>query len=183
MALREIVITGHPVLRKKAKKVEKITPLDLQLMDDMAETMYNAPGVGLAAPQVGVSKRIVVVDVGDGLFKLVNPKIIYSEGSEIDAEGCLSVPGLIGDVERYTKITVKATTPDGKTIKIDAENFFARCLQHELDHLDGVLYTDKASNMREPEPFDEEEEIDDEEEDETEESESESLIEKEENIP
>ena len=104
--------------------------------------------MGLAAPQIGISKRIIVVDVGDGLHKLVNPKIVSSEGSEVDVEGCLSVPGLIGDVERFVKITVKATTPEGKSIKIDAENFFARCLQHEIDHLDGILAISRCSDPK-----------------------------------
>lgn len=154
MALRNIVLIGEPVLRKKARKVDRVTPLLEQLMEDMAETMYAAPGIGLAAPQVGVSKRIIVVDVGEengGLHKLINPKVIFSEGSEIDTEACLSVPGKVGDVERAAKVVVKAMTPEGKYIKIEAEGLFARCLQHEIDHLEGILYVDKAEDIREPE--------------------------------
>ena len=161
MALRRITLIGEPVLRKKAKKVKKLSPLIKQLIEDMVETMYDAPGVGLAAPQVGISKRIIVVDVGDGtLYKLINPKIIHSEGSEVGIEACLSVPGKVGDVERYTGIVVKAMTPDEKFIKIEAEDFLARCLQHEIDHLDGILYVDKAENVREAteEEFEEAEE-------------------------
>lgn len=150
MALREVIHIGNPVLRKKAKKVEKITPLILQLIEDMAETMYDEPGIGLAAPQVGVSKRVIVVDVGDGLFKLINPKITSAEGTEIDTEGCLSVPGKIGEVERYAKIGIKAMDPEGKIVRLEAEGLFARCLQHEIDHLDGILFVDKAENIREP---------------------------------
>lgn len=152
MAIREIVLIGNPVLRKKAKKVEKITPLELQLMDDMAETMYAAPGIGLAAPQIGVSKRIIVVDVGDGLHKLINPKITHKEGTEVTTEGCLSIPGLVGDVERAARVIVKAMNQEGRIVKIDAEGILATCLQHEIDHLDGILYVDKATNIREPEP-------------------------------
>lgn len=185
MAIRQIRILGDEVLRKKAKKVDNITPLLLQLLDDMAETMYEEPGIGLAAPQVGISKRVIVVDVGDGLHKLINPKIVHSEGSEVGSEGCLSVPGKIGDVERFTSIIVKAMDPTGKIVKIEAEGLFARCLQHEMDHLDGILYIDKATNVREPTPGeDDEEEYEDAEEDELEDSdetESEEIEEKSEN--
>jgi len=149
MAIREITLIGHPVLRKKAKKVDKITPLVKQLLDDMAETMYKAPGIGLAAPQVGVSKRAIVVSVGEKLYKLLNPKVVSSEGSEIASEGCLSIPGKIGDVERATSIIVKAMNIDGKYIKIPADGILARCFQHEIDHLDGILYVDRATNVRE----------------------------------
>ena len=160
MAIREIVQIGDPVLRKKTKKVDKITPLILQLLDDMAETMYAAPGVGLAAPQIGISKKIVVVDIGEGLLKLINPKILHAEGAEVGTEACLSVLGKVGDVERATDIVVKAMTPEGKFIKIEAVDFMARCLQHEIDHLDGILYVDKATDVRDAteEEFEEAEE-------------------------
>ncbi len=157
MAIRKIRLIGDPVLRRKAKKVERIDSLILQLLDDMAETMYQAPGIGLAAPQVGVSKRVIVADVGEGLYKLINPKIVLSEGSEIDTEACLSIPDKIGDVERATKIIVKAMGVDGRYFKFEAEGLLARCLQHEIDHLDGILYIDKATNIRKPEPPPEEE--------------------------
>ncbi len=160
MAIKEIVQIGDPVLRKKARKVDKITPLILQLLDDMAETMYAAPGVGLAAPQVGISKRIIVVDIGEGLLKLINPKILHAEGAEVGPEACLSVLGKVGDVERATDIVVKAMTHEGKYIKIEAVDFMARCLQHEIDHLEGILYVDKATNVRDAteEEFEEAEE-------------------------
>lgn len=151
MAIRKIIFEGDPILRKKSKKVKRIDPLTLQILDDMAETMYAAPGIGLAAPQVGINERLVVIDVGDGLLKLINPKITYfGEEKEVDTEGCLSVPGMIGDVERPIVVTLKAQGPDGKFFRIEeADGMLARCIQHELDHLDGVLYIDKAENMRE----------------------------------
>lgn len=157
MAIRKIRLIGDPVLRRKAKKVERVDSLILQLLDDMAETMYQAPGIGLAAPQVGVSKRVIVADVGEGLYKLINPKIVHSEGSEIDTEACLSIPNKIGDVERATKIIVKAMGVNGRYFKFEAEGLLARCLQHEIDHLDGILYIDKATNIRKLKPPTEEE--------------------------
>lgn len=161
MAIKEIVQIGDPVLRKKAKKVDKITPLILQLLDDMAETMYAAPGIGLAAPQVGVSKKIIVVDIGEGLLKLINPKILLlSEDLETATEACLSVLGKVGEVERAVDVVVKAMTPDGKFVKIEATDLMARCLQHEIDHLEGILYVDKATDVRDAteEEFEEAEE-------------------------
>lgn len=148
MAIREITLIGNPVLRKKAKKINRVTPLIKQLLDDMAETMYRAPGIGLAAPQVGVSKRVIVVDVGEKLYKLINPKVVSSEGLETGTEGCLSVPGKVGEVDRATNVVVKAMNTDGRYIKIEAEGFLSRCFQHEIDHLDGILYVDKATNVR-----------------------------------
>ncbi|MCD4785967.1 MAG: peptide deformylase [Candidatus Eremiobacteraeota bacterium] len=148
MAIREIVLIGNPVLRKKAKKIDRIIPLIKQLIDDMVATMYKAPGIGLAAPQVGVSKRVIVVDVGERLYKLINPKIVSSEGLETGTEGCLSVPGKVGEVERATNVVVKAMNTDGRYIKIEAGGFLAKCFQHEIDHLDGILYVDKATDIR-----------------------------------
>jgi len=159
MALLRIRHDGDPVLRKKSRKVEKPDPIILLMMDDMAETMYGVNGIGLAAPQVGVNKRFVVVDVGDGqgLFKMINPRVIAtSETSCVDVEGCLSVPGLQGEVERPETITVKAMGPDGKYFKKEAEGLLARCIQHEIDHLDGILFTDKAISVWEPKAEEEE---------------------------
>jgi peptide deformylase len=153
--IREIKVFDEPVLRKKSKKVDRIDPYILRLLDDMTDTMYDAMGIGLAAPQIGVSKRLIVVDVGEGLYKMINPKIIQEEGSEVTTEGCLSIPGKHGDVERSSKITVKAQMPDGKYTKIEAEGLFAICLQHEIDHLDGTLFTDKAVNIRDDQMDDE----------------------------
>ena len=135
MAKRQIRISTDEVLRKICKPVKEITPNTLTLLDDMAETMYDANGVGLAAPQVGVLKRIVVIDIGDGLVELINPVIVEATGSQIDYEGCLSVPG-------YVK--VEALNRDGEKIIAEGEELMAVALCHELDHLDGILYIDKA---------------------------------------
>ena len=150
MALREIVQIGEPVLRKKAKKVEVIDEKILQILDDMADTMYNADGVGLAAPQVGILKRIVVIDIGDGLLELINPEIIETSGSQVGNEGCLSFPGYSAPVERPNYVKVKALDRNGDEIIVEGKELMARALCHETDHLDGVLYVDKA--MEAPTP-------------------------------
>ncbi len=160
MAILDIVKDPAPVLRKKAKPVTKVNAAVRQLLDDMAETMYKAPGVGLAAPQVGVSKRIVVIDPHDevtGLIQLINPEIVHTEGWVLGTEGCLSVPGFVGDVYRYEKIKVVALDRNGRKVYFDAEGWLARIFQHEIDHLDGIMYTDKCQNLREVEPGSEEE--------------------------
>lgn len=149
MALRTIRYYGDPVLRKKAQIVKTIDPLLLRLLDDMAETMYAAKGYGLAAPQVGVSKRVIVVDVGEGLHKLINPKLQACSGNESGPEGCISLPNIFGEVERFQKVVVKALNPEGKSIRIEGEGLLARALQHEMDHLDGKLFVDTAREMRE----------------------------------
>lgn len=144
MAIRKIVILGEDeVLRKKSRRVDKFDKRLRELLDDMADTMYEADGVGLAAPQVGILKRVVVIDVGDGLLELVNPEIVYSEGAVVGAEGCLSVPGKRGTVERPEKVTVIAQDRHGKGFQVEAEGLMAVCLCHELDHLDGTVYVDK----------------------------------------
>ena len=143
MAIRNVLIEGDETLRKKSREVTQITPRMRTLIEDMAETMYAAEGVGLAAPQVGILRRIVVIDVGDGLVELINPEIISAEGAEVGAEGCLSVPGRRGTVERPTKVVVRALDRKGRQIEFTAEGFFARAVCHELDHLDGVIYVDK----------------------------------------
>jgi peptide deformylase len=157
--LREILTEGHPTLRKVAKKVDPADiedPIFQQLLDDMFETMYDAPGIGLAAPQIGISKRIFTIDLQDddlpsaGPRVFINPKFTVSEG-EIEAiEGCLSVPGMVGDVRRFSRIVCVALDRRGKKFSVDAGGLFARCLQHEMDHLDGILYIDKAQNLRRP---------------------------------
>ena len=145
MALRNIVnYKTDDILRKKAKSVEKIDDKLLTLLDDMAETMYEANGVGLAGPQVGVLKRIVVVDVGTGLFKLINPVIEKTEGEEEDTEGCLSFPQIYGKVKRPQKVIVKALNEKGENITLEATDLLARAFCHEIDHLDGVLFIDKV---------------------------------------
>ena len=142
MALREIVQIGEPVLRKKAKKVEVIDEKILQILDDMADTMYNADGVGLAAPQVGILKRIVVIDIGDGLLELINPEIIETSGEQIGEEGCLSIPGVSEDVRRPNYVKVEALNEKGEEFVLEAEELLARAVCHENDHLDGILFVD-----------------------------------------
>jgi peptide deformylase len=154
--IREILTEGHPTLRKIAKKVDPAEigdPIFQQLLDDMFATMYDAPGIGLAAPQIAVSKRIFVVDLqdeedGHGPLVVINPKFTVTEG-EIEAiEGCLSVPGYIGDVTRFEHVVCTGLDRHGKKISLDGAGLFGRCLQHEMDHLNGVLYIDKAKNVR-----------------------------------
>jgi peptide deformylase len=124
--------------------VPKITPNIHKLLDNMAETMYSAKGVGLAAPQIGVSKRVVVVDIGDGLIELINPRIVSQEGEHIDVEACLSVPNVQGEVLRAEKVTVEALDRNGKKVGYTATGFAARAFQHEIDHLNGILFIDKV---------------------------------------
>ena len=148
MAILEIKEYGDPVLREKALPVEEVTPEILNLIKDMAETMYTASGVGLAASQVGVPKRIILVDgEEDGLIVLINPMIIKSEGEVVAEEGCLSVPDIYSQVKRSSKVTVKALNQNGDPIEITKEDLTARALQHEIDHLDGILFIDRIGRM------------------------------------
>ena len=145
MALRLIRTEEDPILRKKSRVVEKIDEKIVTLVKDMAETMYAADnGVGLAAPQVGILKRIVVIDIGEGLNVFINPEMLESSGSDVDIEGCLSIPGRQGEVERPTKVKVKALNENGEEFIMEAEDFMARAICHELDHLEGILFIDKA---------------------------------------
>lgn len=146
MALRTIRKNGDELLRKKSKKVDVINERILTLLDDMVETMHDADGVGLAAPQVGILKRVVVIDIGEGVLKLINPEIISTEGNYIDVEGCLSIPGEQGQVERPYKVKVKALNEKGEEIIVEGEELLARALCHEIDHLEGVLFIDKVIN-------------------------------------
>ena len=151
MALRKIVTKEDPVLRKKCRKVEVFDKRLWDLLDDMKETLYKAEGAGLAAPQVGMLKRIAVIDVGDGYIELVNPEITErSEEIQEEAEGCLSVPGEFGITRRPKWVIVKAQNRDGKWVIDKGEDLKARCFCHELDHLDGILYTDNAVRMLAP---------------------------------
>ena len=143
MAVMKILRLGDETLRKKSHPVTKIDRRTVGLLKDMAETMYAADGCGLAAPQVGILRRMVVIDVGDGLIELINPEIIESEGEEIGVEGCLSVPGRRGTVKRPAKVVVRALDKKGREIELTAEGFLARAVCHELDHLDGIVYVDK----------------------------------------
>jgi peptide deformylase len=155
MAIRFIVKDPDPVLREHAKPVPKITPNIHKLLDDMADTMYEAQGVGLAAPQIGILKRVIVMDCGEdfgGLIELVNPEIISKEGEQFGPEGCLSIPGLQGDVRRALKCAVKGWNRNGEEIVVEGTDLLARCIQHEVDHLNGVLFTDVAESVYRPEP-------------------------------
>ncbi|NLG24737.1 MAG: peptide deformylase [Clostridiales bacterium] len=142
MAVRKIFKIGEDVLRQKAHGVSKFDKRLEALLKDMAETMYAADGCGLAAPQVGILRRVVVIDVGEGLVELVNPVILSAEGSQLGPEGCLSVPGRRGIVERPEKVVVTALNRKGEPFELAAEGYFARAVCHELDHLDGILYVD-----------------------------------------
>lgn len=149
MALRNIRTYGDEVLRKKSRKVEEINDRIHTLIKDMFDTMYNADGVGLAAPQVGILKRVIVIDVGDGPVALINPEIISGEGEQIDEEGCLSIPGKGGRVLRPYKVKVKALNEKGEEVMVEGEELFARALCHEIDHLEGVLFVDKIIESEE----------------------------------
>ncbi|RJG25996.1 peptide deformylase [Paenibacillus thiaminolyticus] len=151
MALRIIVHEPDPVLHQVAKEVTKLTPNIHKLLNDMADTMYHAEGVGLAAPQIGILKRVIVVDVGDehGLIEMINPVILKAEGEQLGPEGCLSIPGLNGDVRRHQHITVQGLDRHGKTFTVEASDFLARAFQHEIDHLNGILFTEIAESVYE----------------------------------
>lgn len=144
MAIRQIRLSTDEILRKKSKEVKEITPSVLTLLDDMAETMYEANGVGLAAPQVGILKRIVVIDIGEGLIELINPVVVETKGSQIGSEGCLSIPGASAEVDRPEYVKVEALNRNGEKIVVEGTELTAVALCHETDHLDGVLYIDKA---------------------------------------
>ncbi|CAG0928785.1 Peptide deformylase [Thermoflexales bacterium] len=156
MAVREIVVIEHPVLRRKAKKIVKLTAEHRKLIEDMIETMRAAPGVGLAAPQVAVGERLIVIEWADEpeteeapppkkkLYVVLNPEIVWASEEMVEGtEGCLSVPGWVGNVLRHEAVTVRGLNRNGEKIKIDVEGWLARIFQHEIDHLDGVLYIDK----------------------------------------
>lgn len=144
MALRKIREIGEDCLRCVCKEVTEMTPRIEELIEDLIDTMYEADGVGLAAPQVGIRKRIAVVDVGEGPVVLINPVVVYSEGEQTGQEGCLSVPGKSGQVTRPMKVRVKTLNENMEEIEIEGEELFARAMLHEMDHLDGILYVDKV---------------------------------------
>lgn len=145
MALREIRKTGDPVLNKVCKPVKEITPRIHELIEDMFETMYEGMGVGLAAPQIGILKRIVVMDVDDGnQYVMINPEIIETRGTQTGDEGCLSVPGYSGTVTRPAYVKVRAYDENMELYELEGEDLLARCIMHECDHLDGHLYTEKV---------------------------------------
>ncbi len=144
MSLRKIITTENPILRQKAKKVHRFDSSLSKLVEDMFETMHEAHGVGLAAPQIALSIRVFVAEYEDRKLALFNPEIIKMEGEESGSEGCLSIPGYVGEnIRRATKIVVKGQDVRGKNVRITAEGWFARILQHEIDHLDGILFLDR----------------------------------------
>ncbi len=145
MALRQILLNGDPALRMKCRPVDEIDDKIRRLLADMAETMYHTGnGGGLAANQVGVLRRCVVVDMGKGLLKLINPRIVKTSGAQQVVEGCLSFPGVWGELMRPRKVVVEAQNENGETVTVTGEGDLAKCLCHELDHLDGVLFVDKV---------------------------------------
>ena len=144
MALRQIRVYGDDILTKKCREVKEMTPRLKELIMDMLETMYDAEGVGLAAPQVGVLRRIVVIDVGEGPIVLVNPKIVEQDGEQEGAEGCLSVPGKAGNVKRPNHVVVEGVDENMNPVRVEGEELLARALCHELDHLEGVMYTTRV---------------------------------------
>jgi peptide deformylase len=149
MKILDIITVDSPraaILRRKAKAVRSVTPRIQQLIDAMVETMRANHGLGLAAPQVGEGVRVIVAEVGDRLLALVNPEIVAAEGEEVGEEGCLSIPGILAEVRRAARVRVRALNRRGKRVTVDAEGLLARVLQHEIDHLDGILITDRVDD-------------------------------------
>lgn len=156
MGIRKIITLPDPVLRKKARKITEFGPELQNLIDDMVETMREAPGVGLAAPQIGVSSRLIVVEFGDDedeeaprkLYVVLNPEIVRTDNETVSGvEGCLSIPQLVGNVERFESVTVRGLNRRGQPLKIKARGWLARIFQHEIDHLDGVLFVDRSDEV------------------------------------
>jgi len=154
MAILKILTYPDPILKKKSTPVEKINKEIEKLLDDMAETMYDAPGVGLAAPQVDINLRVIVIDISarqedsPGLIELINPVIISSEGVQIEEEGCLSIPGFSSEVKRKAKVKVQGVDRKGELVEYEGNGLLARAFQHEIDHIDGVLYIDRLSRLK-----------------------------------
>ena len=144
--IRKLLRFPHPILRKKAKAVKRVMPEIVRLIDDMTETMQAAPGVGLAAPQVGESVRVIVADIGEGPIALVNPKLVEKSGSQTFTEGCLCLPGVEAPVERAAQVAVTGMDRSGKKVRIEAQGLLATVLQHEIDHLDGIVFIDRVSD-------------------------------------
>lgn len=155
MAILNILREGDETLRKKCRKVEEITPRILQLLDDMHDTLAKAQGVGLAAPQVGILRRIVIVEIDDKKYEMINPEIIETKGTQEEIEGCLSVPDKFGVVKRPAWAKVRAMDRNGKIYEVSGDGLMARCFCHELDHLDGILYIDKAIETYNPDEVEE----------------------------
>jgi len=148
MSVKQILPFGDPILRKTAKRVETLTPKLLKLLDDMADTLYASDGrAGLAAPQVGFLRRLIMTDCGDGLIELINPQIISMKGEQTGPEACLSFPNYVGDVKRARHVVVTSLDRKGNTFTLEGEGFLARCIQHEIDHLNGVLFIDHVQDQ------------------------------------
>lgn len=148
MASKQILPFGEPILRKKAKPVDSVTPATIKLLDDMVETLYATDGrAGLAAPQIGILRRVVVMDCGDGLIELINPEIVSMSGEQLGPEACLSFPGYWGYVKRANHVKVKSLNKQGEEFTLEAEGYLARCIQHEVDHLDGILFVDHVRDQ------------------------------------
>ncbi len=149
MAIRRILTAEEPILRERTKKVSSFDASLHRLLDDMLVTMRDAPGVGLAANQIGVPLQVAVIEIEDRITELVNPQIVKSSGEQLDWEGCLSIPGYVAEVERAAKVTVKARDRHGKEFRVKGEELMARALQHEIDHLNGMLYIDYLDSVEE----------------------------------
>lgn len=147
MVIRSILTVEEPILRERAKKVTQFDASLHRLLDDLLETMRDAPGIGLAANQVGVPLQVAVIELEEKVTELVNPQIVRSSGEIIDWEGCLSIPGFVAEVKRSAKVTVKAKDRHGREFRVKGEELFARALQHEIDHLNGVLYIDYLESL------------------------------------
>jgi peptide deformylase len=149
MAIRRILTAEEPILRERTKRVSSFDASLHRLLEDMLETMRDAPGVGLAANQVGVPLQVAIIELDDRITELVNPEIVKSSGEQLDWEGCLSIPGYVAETGRAMKVTVKARDRHGKEFRVKGEELFARALQHEIDHLNGVLYVDHLESLEE----------------------------------
>jgi peptide deformylase len=146
VAVLEIVTGDHPMLRRKASRVARVDDSVRKLMDDMTDTMLAAPGVGLAAVQVNVPLRVITMKVDNHVFQLANPEMVKAEGEQVGYEGCLSIPGMVGIVARADRVIAKGLNRHGKEVRIKGNGLLARCIQHEIDHLDGILFTDRLSD-------------------------------------
>ncbi len=149
MVIRRILTADEPILREKTKKVTDFDASLHRLLDDLLETMRDAPGIGLAANQVGVPLQVAVIEIEGTITELVNPKLVRRSGKTVDWEGCLSIPGFVAEVERSEKVTVQARDRHGKEFRVKGDELFARALQHEIDHLNGVLYIDYLESLEE----------------------------------
>jgi peptide deformylase len=150
MAYRDIRVDDDPILRKKARRVDRINDRVITLLDDMMETLHHEDGVGLAAPQVGVLRRVIVIDTGEIALEMINPEIVELEGEETDKEGCLSLPGRMGVVPRPARVVARYTDRNGEAKEVEGEGLLARAICHETDHLNGILFIDRATELIEP---------------------------------